>query len=286
MLSALVKLSRPQQWVKNVFVLMPVPFAVAAGAKIEPMSFALGFFGFCLASSGVYALNDAQDAARDRLHPEKRNRPVASGAISVGVARGWSASLIAASLLLEAASGHPEAVLATGVYVILNIGYSLGGKNLPLIDVFLLASYYLVRVTLGCVLLDVAPSNWLLLCTSTLALFVSLAKRRADLTLGVDDEHRPALAGYTQNFLDQAMGITAGTTLIGYALYCLEAEVLVPGREFATLPLVAFVVLEYLRLVHVKGAGGSPVDVVMRSPVMLGCGAGWLLAVAWSVRLG
>lgn len=280
----LLTLSRPHHWVKNVFVLMPVPFAIADGARIDPWTFGLGLFGFCLASSGVYAFNDAQDAERDRLHPDKRNRPIAAGRVSVAAARAWFALLVVLAIALTAATGHPAAVVATVAYVLLNLAYSLGGKHVPLLDVFLLASYYLVRVTLGCVLLDVVPSNWLLLCTAALALFLSLAKRRADIMMGLDAEHRPALDGYNQAFLDQAMGITAGTTLIAYALYCLEGVVLVPGREFASLPLVVFVVLEYLRLVHLRDEGGSPVDLVLHSPVMLVCGVGWLLAIAWSVR--
>jgi 4-hydroxybenzoate polyprenyltransferase len=280
----LVSLSRPRHWVKNVFVFMPLPFALAAGARIEPISFLLGLFGFCLANSAVYAFNDAQDAARDRLHPEKRNRPVASGRIGVGAARAWSALLLAASLALSAAADHPAALSVTIAYVVLNVGYNFGGKHVPVLDVFLLASYYVLRVTLGCVLVDVVPSNWLLLCTSTLALFLSLAKRRADIVMGLDAGHRPVLDGYTRSFLDQAMGITAATTLISYALYCLEAAVLMPGREFASLPLVVFVVLEYLRLAQVKDEGGSPVDLVLRSPMLLACGVAWLASVYWSVR--
>jgi 4-hydroxybenzoate polyprenyltransferase len=280
---ALLLLCRPSHWVKNVFVLMPLPFAMAAGAEIEPASFALGLLGFCFANSAVYAFNDAQDAERDRLHPKKRTRPVAAGLVSVAAARGVSAVLLGLALLLTATSGHPGAVVVTAGYAALNLGYNLGGKHVPLVDVFLLASYYVLRVTLGCVLVDVVPSNWLLLCTTTLALFLALAKRRADITMGLDGEHRPALDGYTKSFLDHAMGVTAATTLIAYALYCLEAEVLVPGREFASVPLVAFVVLEYLRLAHVKNEGGSPVDLVLRSPLLLSCAVGWLVAVLWSV---
>jgi 4-hydroxybenzoate polyprenyltransferase len=285
MIHDLVQLSRPRHWVKNVFVFMPLPFAIAAGARIDLSSFALGLLGFCLANSAVYAFNDAQDVERDRLHPDKRNRPVAAGRVSVGAARAWSALLLAASFGLTAAAAHPAALLVTAGYVLLNFGYSLGGKHVPLLDVFLLASYYLLRVTLGCVLVDVIPSNWLLLCTATLALFLSLAKRRADIVLGLDPGHRPVLDGYTRTFLDQAMAITAATTLIAYALYCLEAEVLLPGREFASLPLVVFVVLEYLRLVQVEDEGGSPVDLVLRSPLLLACAVGWLVAVYWSVGL-
>ena len=285
MIADLLQLSRPRHWVKNVFVLMPLPFAVAAGAMIEPISFAMGLLAFCLASSAVYAFNDAQDVERDRLHPDKADRPIAAGRITLRAARLWFGVLVIASLGLSAATNEPAAPLVVAAYILLNVGYSLGAKHVPLLDVFLLASYYVLRVTLGCVLVGVLPSNWLLLCTTTLALFLSLAKRRADIAQGLDTDHRPVLDGYNQGYLDQAMGITAGMTLIAYALYCLEAAVLMPGREFASLPLVVFVVLEYLRLVHVKNEGGSPVDLVFRSPLLLGCGVAWLGAIAWSLEL-
>jgi 4-hydroxybenzoate polyprenyltransferase len=281
----LLRLSRPLHWVKNGFVLMPLPFALAAGARVEPLSFALGLLGFCLANSAVYAFNDAEDAERDRLHPDKANRPVASGRVSVAGARAFSGLLLLGSFGLMWASGRPDALLVTGAYVGLNLAYNLGGKHVPLLDVFLLASFYVLRVTLGCVLLDVVPSNWLLLCTSTLALFLSLAKRRADIVMGLEPEHRPVLDGYTRAFLDQAMGISAATTLIAYALYCLDAQVLLPGREFASLPLVVFVVLEYLRMAQVKDEGGSPVELVLRSPLLILCALGWLVAIYWSVAL-
>lgn len=281
----LLHLSRIPHWVKNVFVLMPLPFAAAAGAKIEPWSFLMGLLGFCLASSAVYAFNDAQDAARDRLHPSKRERPVASGRISPALARVWAAGLLAASFGLTAASGHAEAVVVTALYVALNALYSFGAKHLPVVDVFLLASYYMLRVMLGCALVEVVPSNWLLLCTGALALFLALAKRRADIEMGLHSDHRPVLDGYTLGYLDQSMAVMAGTTLIAYALYCREATVMVPGREFATLPLVVFVVLEYLRLVHVKGEGGSPVDLLWRSPLLVACGMGWVATALWSVGL-
>lgn len=280
-----VELSRPKHWVKNVFILMPVPFAIADGATIEPISFCLGFFGFCLASSAIYALNDSQDVDRDRLHPDKRNRPVASGRVSVPAARLWFAALLVASAALTVASGRPAALTVVALYLAVNLVYSFGAKHVPLLDVFLLASNYVLRVTLGCVLLDVVPTNWLLLCTSALALFVAFAKRRADIVTGLDIEHRPVLEHYDRAFLDQAMGITAATTLISYSLYCLEAKVLIQGREFAALPFVVFGVLEYLRLAYVRSEGGSPVDLLLRSPGLLICGFGWLVAISWSIQL-
>lgn len=285
LLRDLVELSRPRHWVKNVFVFMPVPFALAVGARLDPLSFALGLAGFCLANSAVYAFNDARDAERDRLHPEKRRRPIASGRVSSTTAHGWSALLLATGAALTLLSGHPGALEVLLVYAGLNLVYSLGGKNVPLVDVFLLSSGFVLRVVLGCVLVDVPPSNWLLLCSSTLALFLALAKRRGDLVKGLDESHRPSLGGYNLPFLDHAMTITAAMTLIAYALYTIEAEVLIPGREFATLPFVVFGVLEYLRLAQVRGQGASPVDLLLSSPVILLCGVGWMGATLWSVPL-
>lgn len=283
MLADLIRLSRPRHWVKNAFVLMPLPFALASGAAIDPLSFAVGLLGFCLANSAVYAFNDARDAERDRLHPTKRERPVAAGRVSQRAAVAWSALLLAAAIGLIMLSGHPWAVAILLVYVGFNLVYSLGGKDIALLDVFLLASGFLLRVLLGVALLDAVPSSWLLLCSSGLALFLALAKRRGDLVKGVDDSHRPSLSGYNTTFLEHAMTITAGITVISYALYSMDAQVLRAGREFLGLPFVVFGVLEYLRLALVHGEGDAPEDLLLGSPVMFVCGLGWLLATAVSL---
>lgn len=285
MLLHLIELSRPRHWIKNVFVFMPVPFALASGAALDPMVFLLGLMGFCCANSAVYAFNDARDAERDKLHETKQHRPVASGRVPVRIAYAWTAVLVGLGATLTSLSGSPGAVTVFGAYLAINLAYSLGAKHVALLDVFLLSSGFLLRVLLGCALLDVRPSNWMLLCSYALALFIALAKRRGDVIKGLDGSHRPSLAGYNQAFLDQAMGISAALTIVSYALYCMEAVVLRESREFAALPFVVFGVLDYLRLAHVKGAGAAPEDVVMRSPGLLLTGLGWLLATLWSVRL-
>lgn len=281
MLKHYIKLLRPRHWVKNIFVLMPAPFALAGGAALDLQSFALGFFGFCLGNSAVYAFNDALDAPRDRLHETKQYRPVASGAISVPAAFITSAIMAAGSLGMAFASGFAGAVAVLAIYLLVNLVYCLGAKHVPLLDVFLLSSGFMLRFFLGCVLLDVPASNWLLLCSYCLALFLALAKRRADKIKGVDDEHRPALAGYTPGFLDQACGITACMSIIAYSIYTIDANTFVPGREFASVPFVVFGMLDYLRVAHLRGEGGNPVDLFFTAP-MLGAGAGWLIAVVWS----
>jgi 4-hydroxybenzoate polyprenyltransferase len=284
MLRDLIKLSRPTHWVKNVFVFLPVPFALASGAHLDVVGFGMGLLSICFAASGVYALNDAIDVERDRMHEEKRNRPVASGRISKQVAYSWSALLFTLSFALAYATHKPAAMALVVVYAVTNVIYSLGAKHIPLLDVFLLSGWYLLRALLGCALLDVVASSWLLLCSFSLALFLSLTKRRADLVKGLGADHRPALEGYTEGFLDQAIGISAGMTLLSYAIYSMESAVLIPERKFAALPFVVFGVLDYLRMAHVRRAGGAPVDMLLRSPTLLLAGVGWLSATVWSLR--
>jgi 4-hydroxybenzoate polyprenyltransferase len=285
MLRDYLELSRPKDWIKNVFVFMPVPFALASGAALRPSVFGLGLAAFCLGSSAVYAFNDALDAERDRAHEKKRKRPVASGRISLLQAKLLSLTLVLSSLGLAVASGSMPALAILIVYLTINTAYCLGAKNVALLDVFLLASGFVLRVLLGCALLDVPPSHPMLLCSYALALFLALAKRRADVTKGLDSSHRPSLLGYNQSFLDHAMTITAAMAVVGYALYSLESNVLIQTRKFASLPFVLFGVLDYLRLVHVKKTGGSPVDLLLASPALLVTGVGWLIAVWWSVKL-
>jgi decaprenyl-phosphate phosphoribosyltransferase len=280
-----VKLARPKDWAKNAFVLMPIPFALAAGGTLDLRSFALGVVGFSLVTSAVYATNDALDAERDRAHEKKRHRPVASGRISPPAALAFGLALLLLGVLCAALSGVTGTLLVIAAYVAKELGYQLGLKHVPLVDVFLLSSGFVLRVVLGALLVGAEPSSWLLLCSSTLALFISLAKRRGELARGMDAAHRPALAGYSLPYLDLAMAVSAGMTLMGYALYCMDAQVLLPGREFASLPFVVFGVLEYLRLSQVRGEGGSPVDLLLRSPALVLCGVGWTLASLWSVGL-
>ncbi len=285
MLRDYLELSRPKDWVKNLFVFMPVPFALASGAKLDVRIFALGLCAFCMANSAVYSFNDAQDAERDRAHDKKKERPVASGRVSLRGAYLWSASLVVASSTLALASGNHGALTVIGIYLGINLVYCLGAKNVALLDVFLLSSGFVLRVLLGCALLHVPPSNPMLLCSYALALFLALAKRRADVIKGLDGSHRPSLLGYNEAFLDHAMGITASMAVVGYALYSMESAVLIANRKFASLPFVMFGVLDYLRLVHVRKTGGSPVDVLLASPALVVTGIGWLLAVFWSVKL-
>ena len=279
-----VRLARPRDWLKNVFVLLPLPFALGGGSRIEPAALGLGLVAMSLASSSAYAFNDWWDAERDRRHPGKRGRPLAAGRLPP--AAGPVASLVLAGAGVATAFAVAGAAgLVVASYLGLQLFYTLYGKHLALIDVFLLSSGFVLRVVLGCALAGVPPSNWLLLCSSSLALLLALAKRRADLLQGLDERHRPSLAGYSRAFLDQGLAVSAGLTITAYALYCMDADVLLPGREFASLPFVVFGVLECLRIVHAEEGGGSPVDMLLSSPALLACSFAWAAAILLSIRV-
>lgn len=286
-LANLIRTARPQDWVKNVFVLIPLPFAVkaGAGAELDLKIISLGLFGFCLVTSAVYVLNDVCDAKADRLHPRKRFRPVAAGLVSPIEALVESAVLLACGLALCLAAGKPDLMALVAIYVGINIAYSLGAKHAALADVFLLCAGFLIRVFIGCALVDVAPSPWLQLCTASLALFLGFGKRRADLAAGLESNHRPSLVGYTETFLGHAMAITAGVALLSYSLYAIEGKVFLPGRQMASLPFVAYGILNYLRLAWQKDGCGSPVEVAYTSRSLQLCAVGWLAAVFWSLGI-
>jgi 4-hydroxybenzoate polyprenyltransferase len=286
MLTTLIRLARPRHWIKNVFVLLPVPFALAAGAHFAPVVFLLGLGGFCLINSAVYTLNDLFDAEADRQHPTKCRRPIAAGDVSARTAIMQGAVLSIAGLGFCLAPGESLTLMPLVLaYVVINVAYNLGAKHVALLDVFLLASGFVLRVLVGCALVSAYPSSWLLLCTSTLALFLGFAKRLADLAEGLDHNHRPSLRGYSISFLEHAMVICAGVAMVSYALYSIESKVLLPGREMASMPFVAFGILNYLRMADVEGAGGSPVDIAYHSLSTQICVVGWIVAVTWSMGL-
>jgi len=290
MLRAMIKLARPSDWLKNVFILAPMPFALAdphSHAEFHPLAFFAGLGAFCLLSSGIYGMNDIFDAEADRLHPKKKLRPVASGAVPIRVAWAQTVVLIAGGLGLCGlcwSCGRTWLPLLGVTYFATNIWYSVQAKHLTLLDVFLIGSGFVLRVLVGCALVLATPSEWLLLCSGALALFLAFAKRRADLAAGLDAHHRPSLAGYSLTFLDQALTITAGLALVSYAIYSRETTVFAPGWKLLSLPFVAYAILDYLRLAQTTGAGGSPTDVLRKSLAIQVCCLGWITAVFFSLQ--
>jgi len=216
---------RPQQWVKNCFVLTPLLFSRNLFAPMIVGQAFASFILFCLVSSSVYLLNDMQDCSRDRLHPTKRLRPLAAGELNLGVARG----ALVTFLLLALAGGvllHKALALVLLSYWLINLLYSTWLKDQVILDVFTLASGFVLRVVGGGIAISVEISYWLLLCTTLLALFLGFSKRRHELELLGQQAgaHRQVLEKYNPPFLDMMIGIVAASTVMSYALYTVSEE--------------------------------------------------------------
>jgi 4-hydroxybenzoate polyprenyltransferase len=262
---ALIRSMRPRQWAKNTFIFAALIFdgqLLAIGPLLRTMA---GFVLLCLASSAVYLVNDVADAEADRSHPKKRNRPIASGTLSARTALIVSGILFVISLAASLALSWKFGLVVL-TYMILNLAYSLRLKHVPIIDVMIVAAGFVLRVAGGVALIIVERfSPWLYMCTTLLALFIALGKRRAELKLLAKEAnaHRRVLDGYSIGFLDQLIVIVSGTTIVAYSLYTFSAENLPPkDLMMLTIPFVVFGIFRYLHLIHVEDAGGAPDELV------------------------
>ena len=286
MLGDWLRLLRPRHWVKNGFVLAPLLFSGRATEPAVLVDALLVALAFCLASSGVYAFNDVVDRAEDRAHPVKQFRPVAAGRITTGQAFAAAAVLAALALGLAGAVGLLPA-LCIGSYLVLNVAYSLLLKHLVLLDVFAIATFFLLRLLAGAAAVRVHPSVWLLLCGGLLALYLGFAKRRHELlVLGEgSSSHRGVLAHYSAPFLDQISSVLLAVTLVSYLMYSLTSETAAKvGSEALSygVPFVLYGVFRYLYLVHQRGLGSPTETVLTDRPLMASAGL-WLLYNAWVI---
>ena len=254
--------TRPQEWVKNTFVFAPLFFSQnLLNLDFLAKSF-LAFVYFCLASGGVYLVNDICDRERDKKHPQKSARPIASGALSVPVATAAAIVLLSTAviggLLVNAALG-----LITFSYVALNIAYSNWLKHVVILDVFSIAAGFVLRVVAGAVLIDVMISHWLLICTMLLALFLGFSKRRYELVNLTKNAslHRRVLAEYDPLFLDMMIGIVTSVTVVAYVLYTISNETVQKfhtDKLLLTVPFVLYGIFRFLYQVYHKNGGGDP----------------------------
>lgn len=287
MAGALLAAMRPRQWAKNLVLLAPLVFALRATDTASVGRAMLGVVAFCLVASAAYLGNDLADRERDRLHPEKRTRPVAAGELSARAAAGASLALAAAGLALSASLGWPFFACAAG-YLVLQAAYSAFLKRVAVVDVFAIAAGFVLRVVAGAEVIDVPISNWLYLCTLLLALFLALEKRRAELVLlgGEAGNHRGILASYTVPLLDQLATIVAGTTVLAYALYTLAPDTVQKfgtDRLKLTIPFVLFGIFRYLYLVHRHGEGGQPERVLFQDRATQVNLVAYVGVVAWAI---
>ncbi|MDH4057082.1 MAG: decaprenyl-phosphate phosphoribosyltransferase, partial [Gammaproteobacteria bacterium] len=262
---SLVQLMRPQQWVKNLFVFAGLLFNQSFGDIPLVGSVLLAFAAFCLVASSIYVINDICDREQDQIHEKKKLRPIASGAVSIKA--GWS--LAAVLLVVGLMTGYfasPNVMLMLGIYVVLNIGYSFGLKRIVILDVFIIAAGFLLRILAGTIGVGMEPSEWLFLCSLCLTLFLGFGKRRAEL-LGrgnapvEDGQGRTVLQEYSPVLLDSMMAAVAACTFVTYGLFTMSDETAAQHGTRAlvyTLPLVMYAMFRYFYMLHVRGKGNDP----------------------------
>ncbi|MEZ0241355.1 MAG: decaprenyl-phosphate phosphoribosyltransferase [Chloroflexota bacterium] len=283
MIGALAVSLRPRQWTKNLLVFAGLLFS---GNLLDPRLVgrsALAFLLFCLLSGGIYLINDVLDAERDRSHPQKRHRPVASGRLSATVALAAGIGLLLGGSLAAFVLSPPFGVVAVA-YAALLSAYSAGLKHLVIVDALVIAAGFVLRAMAGVVVLDVDFSHWFLLCTSLLALFLTFGKRRHELIAleGGAAEHRPILSEYSPQLLDQMIAVVTASTLMAYALYTVAPETqarlgttLLP----LTIPFVLYGIFRYLYLLYRRDLGGNPSEHLLTDRALLLDVALWGLSV-------
>lgn len=266
MLIGLIRTMRPKQWFKNVFIFAPLVF----DEKLFEIPYlgrtVAGFILLCLTSGTVYIINDLADIERDRNHPKKRHRPLASGELGVRAARVAAAAIPLVTLPLGFALDAGLGGILAG-YLVVQVAYSFWLKNLVIIDVMIVASGFLLRVAAGVPLVDAERfSPWLYVCMTLLALLIGFGKRRHELVLLKDEAggHRAALQQYNLSLLDHIISIVTASTLLAYALYTFSAPNLPRNHTMMlTIPFVLYGIFRYLYLMHVRELGGAPEEIVL-----------------------
>jgi decaprenyl-phosphate phosphoribosyltransferase len=270
----LLQLMRPHQWLKNGFVFAGLVFSQSWQDGPLALRVFYAFAAFCCFSSLVYIINDWHDRASDALHPVKRNRPLASGAVSVPMALVMAGVLLLAGLLL--AAGNRTLLLLLGIYTALNLAYSWRLKRVPVVDVSIIASGFMLRLLAGTVAVGIPPSRWLLLTGIFIALFLGFSKRRAE-SFHDESSQRAVLEHYPTALLDTFIAMAMTATLTTYSLFATspEAQLQHGERLLYTVPVVIFAMLRYTYQVH-RGRGEDVARDMLRDPWILGAGLLWL----------
>jgi decaprenyl-phosphate phosphoribosyltransferase len=283
--AAVLRLLRPKQWVKNVLV-----FAApgAAGVLTDPTDLArtlVALVAFCMAASGTYALNDANDAASDRRHPTKRHRPVASGAVSVGLARALGAGLIVGAVVVAGAAGRWQLPVVVAAYVALTTAYTMWLKHVAVLDIAAVAAGFVLRAVAGAAATGVELSEWFLIVASFGSLFMVAGKRSAELEAGGDVAgQRSVLADYPPQFLLYVRSVSSGVAMLAYCLWAFEEARVsdaFPWFELSIIPFVLALLRYALRLA--AGEGGAPEEVVFRDRALQLLGLVWAVVFALGV---
>lgn len=278
----LIILLRPKHWAKNLFLYIPLFFSgnLFRFDKLEELT--LGFMAFSLTASAVYILNDSRDIEKDRLHPIKMNRPLAAGRITLTSAFILMTICLIAGLLTGFYIGY-KFVFILGIYFILNISYSLGLKNISILDIFILAAGFILRIKAGGSIVLVGISQWLMVMVFLLALFLALAKRRDDYLLKQSSgkEMRNAISGYNLDFLNVSLAVVSAIIIVAYLMYTLSPEVIIRLGTYRLYYTGVFVVaglMRYLQLIYINQDTGSPTKILYKDHFIQICIILWILS--------
>jgi 4-hydroxybenzoate polyprenyltransferase len=282
-----LKSLRPTQWPKNVFVLAPLVFGGLLLDSRVALRAVLALLAFCCASSAVYLINDIRDREEDRRHPLKRLRPIAAGTLKVPVAVLAVAVLVGAAALPAIRLGRPFG-LVLGLYLVLNVLYTLWLKHMVILDVMTIAISFVLRVEAGSTATGIEVSRWLFLCTVFLALFLAFSKRRHEITLLAHEAsgQRPVLDHYSPAFLDQMINVVTASSVVSYALYSVAPETVQKYHTqdlVFTIPLVLYGIFRYLYLMYQRPGKRNPTEAILRDlPFLINIGL-WGVVVVWIV---
>jgi decaprenyl-phosphate phosphoribosyltransferase len=263
-------LLRPSHWAKNLFLLVPSFFA---GALFIPSTMELllgGFISFCFLASGIYIINDYRDIEDDRKHPQKSKRPLAAGKVGKRAALVLCVLLIIAGILIGYMVDHSlQFLFVAGIYFIMNLAYSLGLKNIAILDILILATGFVLRVKGGAIIAMVDTSAWLIIMTFLLALFMAIAKRRDDLLLKIStgNDMRKSIKGYNLDFLNTMLGLFCAIIIVSYIMYTVDNGTLArlgTYRLYYTSLFVIAGVMRYLQITFVLEKSGSPTEILYK----------------------
>ena len=283
----LVRLMRPHQWVKNAFVFTGLLFGHAWHDPNLVTQAVIAFMAFCLVSSTIYIINDIVDMEQDRHHPKKSRRPLASGQISVAAAIVFAAVLGALGFGLAYGASEIVAIILVA-YALMNVAYSLRLKHVVILDIFIIATGFMLRILAGTLGVGIPPSQWLLLCGMMVTLFLGFTKRRAEIMALAEDKaaHRKVLAHYSPVLLDKMIGITAAGLIMSYSLYTMNPDTIrIHGTSnlIYTVPFVMYGVFRYIYLLHHQSRGGDTAHDLVRDPHLFIVVCAWLAATLWLI---
>jgi len=285
----IILLMRPNQYIKNLAIFLPLFFAMEIFNVKLLLNAGIAFIAFSLCASGVYILNDYFDIEKDRLHPKKRNRPLAAGTISKQAAFTLMIFLFITGITLMIILSRGAAIVL-GIYVLLNIGYSIRLKHIAIIDVTIIAIGFVLRLFVGSEATLVPLSKWIVLMTFLLALFMALGKRRDDVLVFIEtrEKMRKVTDGYNLQFLDGAMMIMASVVIVAYTLYTTSVEVIMKLQSdyvYLTTIFVVLGILRYLQISFVEKDSGDPTHIAIRDTFMHLVLIGWVIAFIWILYL-